>query len=63
MLHRFFVFIRPFSIGIFIAACILWLIILSVFLIIKFRNARQRKKYSVKQDGDVSTEYHTRGLQ
>lgn len=45
------------------AAVVLWLIILAVFVAVKLRNIMQRKKYSVKQDGDVSTEYHTRGLQ
>ena len=43
-------------------AIFLWLIILIVFVTIKIRNSVQRKKYSVKQDGDVSTEYETRGL-
>ncbi len=43
-------------------AILLWLIILIVFVTIKIRNSVQRKKYSVKQDGDVSTEYETRGL-
>lgn len=45
------------------AAIVLWFIILAVFVAVKIRNSVQRKKYSVKQDGDVSTEYHTRGLQ
>ena len=44
-------------------AAVLWFIILAVFAAAKIRNSVQRKKYSVKQDGDVSTEYHTRGLQ
>lgn len=44
-------------------AAVLWFIILAVFVAAKIRNSVQRKKYSVKQDGDVSTEYHTRGLQ
>lgn len=43
-------------------AILLWLTILIVFVTIKIRNSVQRKKYSVKQDGDVSTEYETRGL-
>lgn len=43
-------------------AILLWLIILIVFVTIKIRNSVQRKKYSVKQDGDVSTDYETRGL-
>lgn len=43
-------------------AILLWLIILIVFVTIKIRNSVQRKKYSVKQDGDVSTEYETKGL-
>lgn len=33
-----------------------------VFVVVKIRNTVQRKKYSVKQDGDVSTEYESRGL-
>lgn len=51
--------------GLFIlgAAIVLWSVILVVFVTIKIRNVMQRKKYSVKQNGDVSTEYHTRGLQ
>lgn len=44
-------------------AIVLWLIILAVFVAAKIRNSVQRRKYSVKQDGDVTTEYHTRGLQ
>lgn len=43
-------------------AVLLWAVILVVFAIIKIRNIVQRKKYSVKQDGDVSTEYESRGL-
>lgn len=44
-------------------AAVLWFIILAIFVAAKIRNIVQRRKYSVKQDGDVSTEYHTRGLQ
>lgn len=47
---------------IFVLAVLLWVVILVVFVIVKIRNAVQRKKYSVKQDGDVSTEYESRGL-
>ena len=47
---------------IFVIAVFLWAVILVVFAIIKIRNIVQRKKYSVKQDGDVSTEYESRGL-
>lgn len=43
-------------------AVLLWAVILVVFAIIKIRNIVQRKKYSVKQVGDVSTEYESRGL-
>jgi heme exporter protein D len=43
-------------------AVLLWAVILVVFAIIKIRNIVQRKKYSVKQDGDVSTKYESRGL-
>ena len=43
-------------------AVLLCVVILVVFAIIKIRNIVQRKKYSVKQDGDVSTEYESRGL-
>lgn len=43
-------------------AVLLWVVIFVVFVIIKIRNTVQRKKYSVKQDGDVSTEYSSRGL-
>ena len=54
-----------FNIGLIIlaVAIVLWAVILFVFVITKIRNVMQRKKYSVKQDGDVTTEYHTRGLQ
>ena len=47
---------------IFGVAVLLWSIILIAFVVIKIRNTVQRKKYSVKQDGDVSTEYSSRGL-
>ena len=52
------------SIGWFVfgAAVLLWSLILVVFVVVKIRNTVQRKKYSVKQDGDVSTEYSSRGL-
>ena len=43
-------------------AVLLWVVIFVVFVIIKIRNTVQRKKYSVKQDGGVSTEYSSRGL-
>lgn len=43
-------------------AVLLWAVILVVFIIVKIRNTLQRSKYSVKQDGDVSTEYESRGL-
>ena len=51
-----------FSWLIFGLAVLLWVVILVVFVVIKIRNTVQRKKYSVKQDGDVSTEYESRGL-
>lgn len=59
-----FIVISITSIGLIVLgiAILLWLIILIVFVTIKIRNSVQRKKYSVKQDGDVSTEYETRGL-
>lgn len=52
------------SIGFFVigAAVLLWSVIIVVFAAVKIRNTVQRKKYSVKQDGDVSTEYESRGL-
>lgn len=43
-------------------AVLLWVVILIVFVIVKIRNTVQRKRYSVKQEGDVSTEYESRGL-
>lgn len=54
-----------FNIGLIIlaVAIVLWAVIFLVFVVTKIRNVMQRKKYSVKQDGDVTTEYHTRGLQ
>lgn len=48
---------------IFGVAVLLWAVILAVFVVIKIRNSFQRKKYSVKQSGDVSTQYESRGLQ
>lgn len=47
----------------FIAAIILWSIIIVTFVVVKLRNVSQRKKYSVKQSGDVTTEYHHSGLE
>ena len=46
----------------FISWLIFGLAVLLWVVIVKIRNAVQRKKYSVKQDGDVSTEYESRGL-
>ena len=43
-------------------AVLLWAVILVVFVVIKIRSTVQRKKYSVKQEGDVSTQYESRGL-
>ena len=42
-------------------AVLLWVVIFVVFVVVKIRNTVQRKKYSVKQDGDVSTKYESRG--
>lgn len=41
-------------------AVLLWVVIFVVFVVVKIRNTVQRKKYSVKQDGDVSTKYESR---
>lgn len=47
---------------VFFAAVGLWALILIVFVAIRVRTSIQRRKYSVKQDGDVSTSYESRGL-
>lgn len=47
---------------VFFAALGLWALIFAVFVIIRVRTSIQRRKYSVKQDGDVSTTYGSRGL-
>lgn len=44
------------------AAVILWALIAIVFVVVKLRNLMQHRKYSVKTDGDVTTEYKSRGL-
>lgn len=46
-----------------IAAIILWALIAVIFVAVKVRNMMQHKKYSVKQQGDVSTEYKAKGLE
>lgn len=44
------------------AAVILWALIAVVFVAAKIRNLMQHRKYSVKTEGDVATEYKCRGL-
>lgn len=46
----------------FIAAIVLWGAIFVVFVVIRVRTMIQRRKYSVKQVGDVSTSYESKGL-
>lgn len=46
----------------FFAAIGLWSLIFVVFVVVRIRTSIQRRKYSVKQDGDVSTTYGSRGL-
>lgn len=47
---------------VFFSAIGLWALIIVVFVAVRIRTSIQRRKYSVKQDGDVSTTYGTRGL-
>ena len=45
----------------FFANAILWVAL--IFVVVKIRTSVQRKKYSVKQQNEVATEYKSSGLQ
>lgn len=56
-----------FSIGqvnqlLFFANAILWVALILIFVVVKIRTSVQRKKYSVKQQNEVATEYKSSGL-
>ncbi len=47
----------------FFANAILWVALILIFVVVKIRTSVQRKKYSVKQQNEVATEYKSSGLQ
>lgn len=47
----------------FFANAILWVALILIFVVVRIRTSVQRKKYSVKQQNEVSTEYKSSGLQ
>ena len=47
----------------FFANAILWVAIILIFVVVRIRPSVQRKKYSVKQQNEVATEYKSSGLQ
>lgn len=47
----------------FFANAILWVALILIFVVVRIRTAVQRKKYSVKQQNEVATEYKSSGLQ
>lgn len=47
----------------FFANAILWVAIILIFVVVRIRTSVQRKKYSVKQQNEVATEYKSSGLQ
>lgn len=60
--RRFIMTIGFLAMILFWAAVILWAAIIVVFITVKVRNIVQRKRYSVRQAGEVATEYKQRGL-
>lgn len=46
----------------FFANAILWVALILIFVVVKIRTSVQRKKYSVKQQNEVATEYKSSGL-
>lgn len=61
-IRRFIITIGFLAMILFWAAVILWAAIIVVFIAVKVRNSVQRKRYSVRQTGEVATEYKQRGL-
>lgn len=47
----------------FFANVILWVALILIFVVVRIRTSVQRKKYSVKQQNEVATEYKSSGLQ
>ena len=47
----------------FFANAILWVALILIFFVVRIRTSVQRKKYSVKQQNEVATEYKSSGLQ
>ena len=47
----------------FFADAILWVALILIFVVVRIRTSVQRKKYSVKQQNEVATEYKSSGLQ
>ena len=47
----------------FFANAILWVALILIFVVVKIRTSVQRRKYSVKQQNEVATEYKSSGLQ
>ena len=47
----------------FFANAILWVVLILIFVVVRIRTSVQRKKYSVKQQNEVATEYKSSGLQ
>lgn len=46
----------------FFANAILWVALILIFVVVRIRTSVQRKKYSVKQQNEVATEYKSSGL-
>lgn len=47
----------------FFANAILWVALILIFVVVRICTSVQRKKYSVKQQNEVATEYKSSGLQ
>lgn len=47
----------------FFANVILWVVLISAFVIVKVKTSITRRKYSKKQENEVAQEYHSSGLQ
>lgn len=47
----------------FFANAILCVALILIFVVVRIRTSVQRKKYSVKQQNEVATEYKSSGLQ
>ena len=45
------------------ANAMLWVGLILIFVVVRIRTSVQRKKYSVKQQNEVATEYKSSGLQ